>query len=586
MYYCKRLFGYIRPYIWYVVLGTIFAIINIGANTLNPYITKRVVDDGLLKNNGSQLVWWLMMLFISVLFRAGFHYLRECMFHFISQKVLYQLRSDLYDKLQAQSFAFYDKVRTGVLMNRMVGDLESIRTFIHQSYILLLEAVIAIILAFYFMFTMNLELSLAVLSITPFMYFNTRNMSRALKPSYVAVRKAFEKLTSGVQESITGIRVVKSLGKEQREMNKFLKIAKDFTDANIKAAEVQAKYTPFAPFINGVGTVIILLVGGYLVIKGKTSIGTVVAFNSYIVQLNFPMATFSNVINQWQNATSSLEKIYELLDEEPEIKNKKNALIPKKINGDIVFRKVGFKYSDRMVLENINLHMKTGSITAIMGATGSGKSTLINLIGRFYDCTEGKILIDGYDIKDLDLHTLRKNIGIILQETFLFSDTIAANIAFAKPDATREEIEEAARIADAHDFIIKMPNGYDTVIGERGVGLSGGQKQRIAIARAILSNPRILILDDATSSVDMETEHEIQEALKKVMKGRTTIIIAHRISSVKEADQIIVLEEGKIIERGTHEELLQLKGQYYRTFMEQYGQYKEKEWEKGVEKYA
>ena len=321
-------------------------------------------------------------------------------------------------------------------------------------------------------------------------------------------------------------------------------------------------------------------------IKGKTSIGTVVAFNSYIVQLNFPMATFSNVINQWQNATSSLEKIYELLDEEPEIKNKKNALIPKKINGDIVFRKVGFKYSDRMVLENINLHMKTGSITAIMGATGSGKSTLINLIGRFYDCTEGKILIDGYDIKDLDLHTLRKNIGIILQETFLFSDTIAANIAFAKPDATREEIEEAARIADAHDFIIKMPNGYDTVIGERGVGLSGGQKQRIAIARAILSNPRILILDDATSSVDMETEHEIQEALKKVMKGRTTIIIAHRISSVKEADQIIVLEEGKIIERGTHEELLQLKGQYYRTFMEQYGQYKEKEWEKGVEKYA
>jgi len=586
MYYCKRLFGYIRPYIWYVVLGTIFAIINIGANTLNPYITKRVVDDGLLKNNGSQLVWWLMMLFISVLFRAGFHYLRECMFHFISQKVLYQLRSDLYDKLQAQSFAFYDKVLTGVLMNRMVGDLESIRTFIHQSYILLLEAVIAIILAFYFMFTMNLELSLAVLSITPFMYFNTRNMSRALKPSYVAVRKAFEKLTSGVQESITGIRVVKSLGKEQREMNKFLKIAKDFTDANIKAAEVQAKYTPFAPFINGVGTVIILLVGGYLVIKGKTSIGTVVAFNSYIVQLNFPMATFSNVINQWQNATSSLEKIYELLDEEPEIKNKKNALIPKKINGDIVFRKVGFKYSDRMVLENINLHMKTGSITAIMGATGSGKSTLINLIGRFYDCTEGKILIDGYDIKDLDLHTLRKNIGIILQETFLFSDTIAANIAFAKPDATREEIEEAARIADAHDFIIKMPNGYDTVIGERGVGLSGGQKQRIAIARAILSNPRILILDDATSSVDMETEHEIQEALKKVMKGRTTIIIAHRISSVKEADQIIVLEEGKIIERGTHEELLQLKGQYYRTFMEQYGQYKEKEWEKGVEKYA
>jgi len=586
MYYCKRLFGYIRPYIWYVVLGTIFAIINIGANTLNPYITKRVVDDGLLKNNGSQLVWWLMMFFISVLFRTGFHYLRECMFHFISQKVLYQLRSDLYDKLQAQSFAFYDKVRTGVLMNRMVGDLESIRTFIHQSYILLLEAVIAIILAFYFMFTMNLELSLAVLSITPFMYFNTRNMSRALKPSYVAVRKAFEKLTSGVQESITGIRVVKSLGKEQREMNKFLKIAKDFTDANIKAAEVQAKYTPFAPFINGVGTVIILLVGGYLVIKGKTSIGTVVAFNSYIVQLNFPMATFSNVINQWQNATSSLEKIYELLDEEPEIKNKKNALIPKKINGDIVFRKVGFKYSDRMVLENINLHMKTGSITAIMGATGSGKSTLINLIGRFYDCTEGKILIDGYDIKDLDLHTLRKNIGIILQETFLFSDTIAANIAFAKPDATREEIEEAARIADAHDFIIKMPNGYDTVIGERGVGLSGGQKQRIAIARAILSNPRILILDDATSSVDMETEHEIQEALKKVMKGRTTIIIAHRISSVKEADQIIVLEEGKIIERGTHEELLQLKGQYYRTFMEQYGQYKEKEWEKGVEKYA
>jgi len=270
---------------------------------------------------------------------------------------------------------------------------------------------------------------------------------------------------------------------------------------------------------------------------------------------------------------ASLEKIYYLLDQEPAVQNKKGAVILHRVKGDIRFKNVYFKYSNEYVLKNINLHMPAGSVTAVMGATGSGKSTIASLIARFYDCTKGKVLIDGYDVRNVEMNSLREHIGIISQDIFLFSDTIASNIAFGRPDATMEEIERAARIADAHDFIMELPKGYETVVGERGVGLSGGQRQRIAIARAILSDPQILILDNATSSVDMETERKIQNTLRKIMANRTTLIIAHRISSVKDADQIIYLEDGVIVERGTHEELLKIKGRYYQTFLEQYREY-------------
>jgi ABC-type multidrug transport system fused ATPase/permease subunit len=290
--------------------------------------------------------------------------------------------------------------------------------------------------------------------------------------------------------------------------------------------------------------------------------------------LSGPINNASQLVNQWENAKASLEKVFELMDETPMLANKSNALSKPDCRGEIEFRHVNFNYGEQMVLQDVSFVVKPGTTTAIMGSTGSGKSTILNLIARFYDCTEGEVLVDGINVQEYDYNDLRRHIGIVFQETFLFSDTIANNIAFAVPNAPREQIEQAAKIAGAHEFIVQMPDGYDTIIGERGIGLSGGQRQRIAIARAIITNPKILILDDATSSVDMETEHQIQQTLKGLMHDRTVLIVAHRISSVKDADQILVLENGRIVERGTHQELIRLGGRYYRTFIEQYSEYK------------
>lgn len=308
-------------------------------------------------------------------------------------------------------------------------------------------------------------------------------------------------------------------------------------------------------------------------ILDQLTIGSLVAFNGYVLMLHGPINSVNGLVNQWENAYASMEKVFGLLDQKPAIQSPAHPVKPQNITGHIEFRDVWFRYGDEDVLRDISLDLRAGTTTAIMGDTGAGKTTVINLIARFYDCTQGEVRIDGVDVRSFDLDNLRRNIGVILQETFLFSDTIAGNIAFANPEASQRDIEDAARIADAHEFIQDMPRGYETVIGERGIGLSGGQRQRIAIARAILSDPKILILDDATSSVDMETEHEIQQTLKNAMEGRTTLIVAHRISSVKEADEIVFLENGRIVERGTHDELVHAEGRYYDVFIEQYREY-------------
>ncbi len=572
MQHLKRLMGYINRYRFLFILGTILTILSIGLEGIKPYLTRLIVDEGLENRNFESLTIWIGILLGVAFLRSLIWYARAYTFHFMTQKTLYDFRIELYDKLQAQSFAFYDKVRTGILMNRMVGDLEAIRKFLTIGYAQFIECIVLFIVAFSLMLSMSVKLTIVTAIIMPFMYINTVKLANALQPIYKSVRKAFENLTSQVEENITGIRVVKAFGNEKSEQTKFYHTAKKFTAENIKAADMQAKYAPFSEFINGIGLIIVLLVGGYLVIQQEITIGVLVAFNAYINMLRGPIRNLNSVINHWENATASLEKVYDVLDTQPAIQDKKNALVLDDIQGDVRFKKVFFKYGKEEVLHNININMKAGTVTAIMGTAGSGKTTIINLLGRFYDCTAGEIYIDGYNIKELKMNSFRSHIGIILQETFLFTDNIANNIAFGNLKATKAEIERAARIADAHDFIMEMPKGYDTVIGERGVGLSGGQRQRIAIARAIVCDPAILVLDDATSSVDMETEHEIQTTLRQVMENRTTLIIAHRISSVKDADQIIYLQDGYIVERGTHADLMALRGRYYDTFEQQYGE--------------
>ncbi len=575
MQHFKRLILYSGKYLKFNILGSVLSIGVVLTGIYIPFLTKEIVDDGLVGGQYDIIAKLILMLFGLTIIRIVSQYIRDYIFEHTSQKVLYDFRSDLYNKLQMQSFAYFDKVRTGTLMNRMVGDLQAVRQLLNTGYRDVFEGLFQVVATLAMMITLSPSLTLALVVLVPITFFIMRSMARKLSPIYRQTRASFEDLSSTVQENLTGIRVVKAFGREEYEKEKFEDVTSAWVNNNIKAADIRAVYIPVRRLVMGISTMIILLFGGYLAMQGRVTVGTLLAFNKYMVMLSMPINNASALVNMWENAKASLEKVFELLDEEIILKNKEDALPMPNCQGDIEFRNVQFAYDNTLVLDDITFRMKPGTTTAIMGNTGSGKSTIINLIARFYDCTAGEVLIDGINVQDYDYNELRSNIGIILQETLLFSDTIANNIAFAKPDATQEEIEQAAKIADAHEFILEMPYGYDTVIGERGVGLSGGQRQRIAIARAIIFNPKILILDDATSSVDMETEHEIQTTLKSIMADRTTLVVAHRISSVKDADQILVIDNGKIIEQGTHDELLKLGGNYHQTFIEQYREFKE-----------
>lgn len=570
----RRLIAYSRKYMGLNIFASLLSIGAVIAGLYIPVTTMELVDRVLVAGEYDVVGSLIMTLIGLTVVRIAFEYSRSYIFEFTSQKVLYDFRSDLYRKLLHQSFAYYDQVRTGTLMNRLVGDLQAVRELLSSFYVQVIEGMFQIVTTLVMMISFSPTMTLALVVIVPVTFFTMQAMSVRLRPVYREVRVAFEDLSSTVQENLTGIRVVKAFGREEFEKDKFDQVATRWNQSNIQAADIRSVFMPVRRLVSGISTVIILLLGGYLVIQGRITFGALVAFNRYVVMLSAPINNASQLVNQWENAKASLEKVFELMDEKLGLTNKANALPMPVCRGEIEFRHVDFSYGEQMVLHDISFTVKPGTTTAIMGATGSGKTTILNLIARFYDCTGGEVLVDGTKVQDYDYNELRRHIGIVFQETFLFSDTIANNIAFGIPDASREQIEAAAKIAGAHEFIVQMPNGYDTIIGERGIGLSGGQRQRIAIARAIIANPKILILDDATSSVDMETEHEIQQTLKGIMHDRTVLIVAHRISSVKDADQILVLDHGRIVERGTHQELLKLGGRYYQTFIEQYREYK------------
>lgn len=568
--YFKRIIKYLSDYKYVITIGVIFAILSIFCSMVVPKISKNIIDEVLVERKFNLLKYYTLLLSSFILLKAISNYLQGYIFEYTSQKVLYALRDQIYTKLQHQSFEFFDKASTGAIMNRMVGDLEAIRNFLNQSIIQIISFSITIISALWIMLSMNVYLTLLSLLITPLIYLNVNALAKKLNPVFKKTRVAFEKLTSKVQENITGIRVVKAFGNEELEKRNFEKVAYEFTQMNIKAADIRSTNMPIANFLNGLNMVIILVIGGYLAIHNKISIGTLFAFISYVNIFSGPIGHIQNLVNQWHNAFASFEKIFELIDTDVKIKNSNNSIKVKNIKGDIKFKNVYFKYNKNYVLKGIDIHIKPKEKIAILGSTGSGKSSLINLLARFYDCDKGEILLDDTNIKNIKLCSLRKQIGIIMQETFIFSDTIAANIAFGKPDATMEEIKWAAKMAQADEFIEKMPNGYETIVGERGLGLSGGQKQRLAIARALIYNPKILILDDATASLDFETEAEIQKTLSQVIQERTTIIITHRISQlVINADRIIYLSNGQIVEEGNHEELIKLKGKYYSIYKKQ-----------------
>ncbi|MDD5602608.1 MAG: ABC transporter ATP-binding protein [Eubacteriales bacterium] len=565
----KRLFKYIRKFAFRYILASLLLITAVVLDMFYPRISRTIIDDIITGGRTDLLKPVLGMFAALCLARAVTGYLKELSFDVASIRAAAVIREDLFKHIQSLSFSFFDRTNTGELMSRIKEDVEHIWHVICFGSMLLLENIIYFTVASAILFSLNWKLAAASVGIMPFIAFIAVKLEKKLHASFARLSDQRALINTTAQENLTGVRLVKAFGREKHEICKFLGQNKENLRLNVEQADIISKHYPKIEFLSNMAAAIITTVGGILVIGEEISLGTLVAFSGYIFMLVWPMRMIGWLINLFAECRASLEKIGKIFEEKPDIENPESPVSPVSRKGHVIFRDVCFEYGGIPVLKNISFEAGPGSTVALMGLTGSGKSSVINLIPRYYDCSSGSVEVDGVDVKLQDLNELRGRISVVMQDTFLFSDTIRENIKFGMDEISDDDFHEAARESRVGEFAENMPAGYDSVIGERGIGLSGGQKQRISIARALARDCDIMIFDDATSALDMETEHRIQEAVGK-REGVTKFIIAHRISAVKNADEIIIIENGEIAERGTHRELLHKKGLYYKTYSEQY----------------
>ena len=560
----KRLYILLRPYFFQISLAFVFLLLLTAIDMIFPYIIQEVIDRGLTQGQTNFLVTAAGLILGLAALRAVIGFGNRYSSAWLAHRVAYDLRNRLYNHIQRLPFSFHDHAQSGQLISRCIEDVRSLQNFTGSGMLELVRVLIMMVSIIVILFiTQPLLAAVSLLPMIPLTLMTTR-FGQKVGRMFLEVDKSLGDLSARLQENVNGVQVVRAFTREKFEMERFDRANRELYKRQVSVVEEMARVNPTSTLLVSLSTLLIILLGGRMVINGQLTLGELVAFNSYVMMLAGPAQQIAWLVNSAGETSAGLQRTFEVLDMAPEIRSRPGSVVLPPLKGEVTFEDVSFHYSGESAnaLYDINLQAKPNQIIALVGLTGSGKTSLINLIPRFYDVSKGRVLIDGYDVRDVDLKSLRDQIGIVLQTSLLFSATIRENIAYGRPDATLEQVIAAAKAAQAHGFIMEMSDGYETNVGERGVTLSGGQRQRIAIARALLMNPRILIMDDSTSSVDSQTEHLIQEALSTLMKGRTTFVIAQRLSTIRQADLILVMDRGRIIQRGQHNDLVAKPGLY------------------------